>query len=390
MARLAEKAEASTLTSLENTIEAKIGDLGTIQAPSTLMSQVAGAIQSLNEHKLKIGDLDTIAPATLIQKLADAETAIAGLSSPGSGPSSTTTWMQSPDYDLGSHPNDDTVVRWAHMQSDPIQVHMHVRVRDASENERGEHVYPYSDIRVQPRYVATNDMPLVRYLKLNFQEHPVAITFVHVKIRTLNPASPNPNPFWINMDNRRVQHDNLMDLDNLTYPYYPDNVGQYTKEIGAGPKMIEFDLGQYVRVEHVRIYGDDELASIDGNNVNFGMNVQLLTADRPMTENVFDKYIFFEGHPSIAWNSGFSYLDNIRDWRGKTFSSSNDIEVIFDNASMTKLMKVDRTDTNLLRPGDTTRFFFLRAQFTSDSIRTSGANDQKTPDGWETFVFDFT
>jgi hypothetical protein len=217
MTKLAEKAEASTLTSLENTIEAKIGNLNTIPAPSTLMSQVAGAIQSLNEHKLKIGNLDTIAPATLIQKLADVETAIAGLS-PGSGPSSTTTWMQSPDYDLGSHPNDSTVVRWAHMQSDPIQVHMYVRVRDASENERGEHVYPYADIRVQPRYVATNDMPFVRYLKLNFREHPVAITFVHVKIRTFDPASPNPNPFWIDMTNRRVQYDNLMDLDKLEYP----------------------------------------------------------------------------------------------------------------------------------------------------------------------------
>jgi hypothetical protein len=154
--------------------------------------------------------------------------------------------------------------------------------------------------------------------------------------------------------------------------------------------MIEFDLGEYVRVEHVRIYGDEELANIDGNNVNLAMNVQLLTAGRPITENILDNYVFLEGHPSIVWNSGFSYLDTVRDWRGKTFSSSNDIEVIFDNASMTKLMKVDRTDTNLLRPGDTTRFLFLRAQFTSDSIQKSGAIDQKTPAGWETFVYDFT
>jgi hypothetical protein len=350
---------------------------------------VAGAIQSLNEHKAKIGNLDTIAPATLIQKLADAETAIAGLA-PGSGPSSTTTWMQSPDYDLGSHPNDSTIVRWAHMQSDPIQVHMYVRVRDASEDERGEHVYPYADIRVQPRYVATNDMPFARYLRLNFAEHPVAITFVHVKIRTFNPASPNPNAFWINMDNRRVQHDNLMDLDNLTYPYHPDNVGQYTKEIGGGPKMIEFDLGEYVRVEHVRFYGDEALASIAGNNVNKSMKVQLLAADRPITDNVFDNYTFLEGHPSIVWNSGMGWMDTIRNWRGKTFSSSNDIEVIFDNASMTKLMKVDRADTNLLRPGDTTRFLFIRAQFTSGNILKSGAIDQKLPSGWDTFVYDFT
>jgi hypothetical protein len=181
-----------------------------------------------------------------------------------------------------------------------------------------------------------------------------------------------------------------MELDNLNFPYDPNNVGQYTKEMGAGPKMIEFDLGEYVRVEHVRIYGDEALANIAGNNVNMGMNVQLLTANRPMVVNLVENYYIPPNQPSVVWNSGFTFLDTIRDWRGKTFSSSNDIEFIFDNASMTKPMEVDRTDTNLLRPGDTTRFLFLRAQFTSDNILKSGALDQKTPDGWETFIYEFT
>jgi hypothetical protein len=81
---------------------------------------------------------------------------------------SESTWYQSPDYQLDTHPNNFTVMRWAHLQSDPIAVQMFIRVRDPAFGRvsYGEHIYPYSNFRVQPRFVAMNNRAFDRYLRI--------------------------------------------------------------------------------------------------------------------------------------------------------------------------------------------------------------------------------
>jgi hypothetical protein len=69
---------------------------------------------------------------------------------------------------------------------------MFVRVRDTSNLQRGQHIYPYSDIRVQPRCSPVGGGPFTRYVRfVQPGGTTTAITFIRVKIRRFDPDAIN-------------------------------------------------------------------------------------------------------------------------------------------------------------------------------------------------------
>jgi hypothetical protein len=115
-------------------------------------------------------------------------------------------WYQSPDYELGTHPNDNTGMRWAHLQPDPIAIYMFVRVRDTSNLQRGQHIYPYSDIRVQPRYSPVGGGLFTRYVRfVQPGGTSTAITLFRVKIRHFDPNAISTTPAIAPLNITRVE-----------------------------------------------------------------------------------------------------------------------------------------------------------------------------------------
>jgi hypothetical protein len=314
----------------------------------------------------KVGDLDTITLPTLLQRLVDAEAAIAS-SSQGMGPSST--WLQSPDYQLVTHPDNSTAMCWAHLQPDPIAIHMFVRVRDTSDLQRGEHIYPYSDIRVQPRYAPVGVGPFTRYVRfVQPGGTSTAVTFFHVEIRRFDPEATSTTPAYAPLNATRV--DNIQNVNALlTQDDTNENSGAFASHISFNlPREIEFDIGPFASVERVEVYGSNAVA-----NPNENVKIMLLTAEATDTDGISIP-------PSVHWESMSNFMDASNGLFGDKRFEHNDIEVIFDNASMTKLMKVDRTDSNLKQPGNTSRTLFFTALFPTSRILVTGAVTQKNPD----------
>jgi hypothetical protein len=287
---------------------------------------------------------------------------------------SESTWYQSPDYQLDTHPDNFTILRWAHLQSDPVAVQMFVRVRDPAFGRvsYGEHIYPYSNLRVQPRYVEMNNKAFDRYLRI-YQEpgKPMFLQNVRVRVRRAQVV----DSFELSLQDKLVQSSNIANIQNVIF------ASEDGQDMAVGiddsfPKMMEFDLGENIRVETliIRSYQDN------GQN-NHGMTVQLLSDARPALPilPVADASVNFTHE---------RFMDPADIERTRTFSSSNDIEVIFDNADMIKLMKVDRSDRDLLSDPNSARTLFLRAQFSAITPAVLGTVKQKTPSP-ENVVFDF-
>jgi hypothetical protein len=288
---------------------------------------------------------------------------------------SESTWYQSPDYQLDTHPDDFTILRWAHLQSDPVAVQMFVRVRDPAFGRvsYGERIYPYSNLRVQPRYVAMNDKAFDRYLRI-YQEprKPMFFKNVRVKVRRAQVA----DSFQLSLQDKLVQSSNIANIQNVIFAS-EDGIDMAVGTNDSLPKMMEFDLGENIRVETLIITSFQD----NGQN-NHGMNVKLLADTRPTIDLLIPAT-----DPSVNFNHE-RFMDPADEERTRTFSSSNDIEVIFDNADMIKLMKVDRSDRNLLSDPNSARTLFLRAQFSAITPAVLGTVKQKTPSN-ENIVFDF-
>jgi hypothetical protein len=120
------------------------------------------------------------------------------------------------------------------------------------------------------------------------------------------------------------------------------------------PKMMEFDLGENIHVETLIMTSFE-----DSGDKDRGINVKLLADTRPTINMLVPA-----ADASVNYNFD-NFMDAYGIERKRSFFSSNDIEVLFDNADMIKIMKVDRSDRNLLSDPNSSRTLFAGTVFCS-------------------------
>jgi hypothetical protein len=170
---------------------------------------------------------------------------------------------------------------------------------------------------------------------------------VRVKIRRAQQA----DAFYLSLQDKLVQSVNIANIQNVIFAS-EDGIDMAVGINDSLPKLMEFDLGENIRVETLIL---TSFADTGGNND--GINVKLL-ADTRSTINM----LIPARDASVNYNFE-NFMDASCIERKRSFFASNDIEAIFDNADMIKLMKVDRSDRNLLSDPNSSRTLLFRAQF---------------------------
>jgi hypothetical protein len=163
---------------------------------------------------------------------------------------------------------------------------------------------------------------------------------VRVKVRRAQLAGA----FYLSQQDKLVQSVNIANIQNVIFAS-ENGIDMAVGINDSLPKMMEFDLGENIRVETLMMTN-----FIDNNQNNHGMNVKLLANTRPTINMLVPTT-----DASVNYNFE-NFMDASGIERERSFFSSNDIKVIFDNADMIKLMKVDRSDRNLLSEGPSLQY----------------------------------
>eukprot|EP00962_Isochrysis_galbana_P008276 scaffold2264_cov114-Isochrysis_galbana.AAC.8 len=174
----------------------------------------------------------------------------------------------SPDYDMSTWPDNNTMLRWLHGQAtDPLAVLMFVRLLDpafAANNYVGattQYILPLTNPRVQVRYQVGEYGKAARYVRITSNDNDFHIKSINVKGRELQNV--------INADNVLVDDDNA------------------ATGTGSGDRIIELDLGSLRTLTRVELNGKSPIFVFVGvfgqTYYNGNMRVQFFDVLRKKT-----------------------------------------------------------------------------------------------------------
>lgn len=249
-------------------------------------------------------------------------------------------WVRSPDYELGTHPNNNTAVRWTHLQpSEPLTVLMFVRVFDP-DIPQNQFVYRYTSNRVQPRFVPVDSSQFTRYVRFNTEDADVGVRYI--RITTQSGATTVELEATISDSSGVVNAANVL-TDNAL-------LCENNNDTSAQLRFIELDLQKPVIVQRIEVFGRDPI-EFDFNTIHFneGGFITLLNEDRDVTLTSLS----IMGSGSNRGTFGELILPVVGD----------DIEVAFDNGDVTRILNMNCDVRPLLNRAN--HRLFLRTLFDS-------------------------
>jgi hypothetical protein len=230
--------------------------------------------------------------------------------------------VTSPEYDLSSHPDNNTAVRWLHGQgSEPVSVQMFVRVFDVAINNI-LFVYPYASERVQLRTPVINEaaeftlITPVRFVRLQASTNDFR---VH-RIQVYTSAGP--------VNGATISAEGTTQMLGAKNVLSASGSAISTAD-ATGVRAIEIDLGAKVLVARVAVHAHvaktplPQLSLLSGAPEN--RLLQLATQNFMDTTTVGDFFHYGE-------------LNLLSDAVGGIRA----IEVTFDNPNVTRILNTNR------------------------------------------------
>jgi len=193
-------------------------------------------------------------------------------------------WIMSPDYDMSTWPDNNTMLRWLHGQAtDPLAVLMFVRLLDpafAANNYVGattQYILPLTNPRVQVRYQVGEYGKAARYVRITSNDNDFHIKSINVKGRELQVS-----PWEFAVQGTVIFSQNVINADNVLVD--DDNAATGT---GSGDRIIELDLGSLRTLTRVELNGKSPIFVFVGvfgqTYYNGNMRVQFFDVLRKKT-----------------------------------------------------------------------------------------------------------
>jgi hypothetical protein len=245
-------------------------------------------------------------------------------------------WLESPEYDLGTHPDNRYVVMWEHGQnSEPLMAQLFVRVKD-TDSGVVTYVYPYTDYKVQMRY-SLDDLRgrAMNRLLLSFEGNDLDTDPSYRIVNTL-------------IQNDRV-FNNVVPIALETYTNAINTNGVITPIIPTLPSSVEFGWNPTEIINLISIRGEH----LRRNNARL-----------TVTGYYVDDVVFSETDPSWITTSALE-SHSLR------IDTTKRIEVCFDNPDVTNIINTLRAESNFFGAG---HFMFIRALFNSSVAPTITSN----------------